>query len=68
MRTLQESEIEPLATGAWIPGAGGGGSPYDGFLNLRESYRNGVRVNLMAPEELADDDLVAVVSTMGHRW
>jgi len=65
MRTLQHDEIEPLATGAWILGAGGGGSPYDGFLNLRALYRQGVTVDLMGPEELADDDLVAVVSTMG---
>jgi uncharacterized protein len=65
MRTLQEDEIEPLATGAWILGAGGGGSPYDGFLNLRQLYRGGAQVELMQPEELADDDLVAVVSTMG---
>ncbi|MBN33293.1 MAG: hypothetical protein CMM46_00685 [Rhodospirillaceae bacterium] len=65
MRTLTEDEIEPLATGAWILGAGGGGSPYDGFLNLRELYRQGTTVELMQPDELADDDLVAVVSTMG---
>jgi DUF917 family protein len=65
MRTLREDEIEPLATGAWILGAGGGGSPYDGFLNLRELYRQGTRIDLMAPQELADEDLVAVVSTMG---
>ena len=65
MRTLLYDEIEPLATGAWILGAGGGGSPYDGFLNLRELYRQGTRIDLMAPDELADDDLVAVVSTMG---
>jgi DUF917 family protein len=65
MRTLQEDEIEPLATGAWILGAGGGGSPFDGFLNLRKLYQGGTRIDLMDPEELADDDLVAVVSTMG---
>lgn len=65
MRKLAECEIEPLATGAWILGAGGGGSPHDAFLNLRQLYRDGVSIDLMAPAELADDDLVAVVSTMG---
>ena len=65
MRVLEAEEIEPLATGAWILGAGGGGSPYDGFLNLTRLYREGIRIEVMEAGELADDDLVAVVSTMG---
>ena len=65
MRALQADEIEPLATGAWILGAGGGGSPYDGYLNLRALMAAGARIDLMAAGELADDDMVAVVSTMG---
>jgi DUF917 family protein len=32
---------------------------------MRQLYAQGKRVQLMAPEELADDDLVAVVSNMG---
>lgn len=65
MRRLQMDEIEPLATGAWILGAGGGGSPYDGFLNLRALMAAGAEIDVMTADELADDDLVAVVSTMG---
>jgi hypothetical protein len=57
--------LEALATGAWILGAGGGGSPYHALLNIRQLYRQGKRVALMDPTALADDDLVAVVSTMG---
>lgn len=65
MREIASGELEPLATGAWILGTGGGGSPYLAYLNARRLYADGVRVSLMDPAEMADDDLVAVVSTMG---
>jgi DUF917 family protein len=58
-------EIEALATGAWILGTGGGGSPYQGLLNVRALYRQGKVVSLVDAADLADDDLVAVVSQMG---
>src|SRR5947207_9168989 len=58
-------DIECLAVGAWILGTGGGGSPYLGLLNMRRLYAEGHRVELLSPEELADDDRVAVVSNMG---
>ena len=58
-------DIEALAVGAWVLGAGGGGSPYLGLLNMRQLYAEGRRVELMSPFELADDDWVAVVSNMG---
>lgn len=64
-RELEADELEPLATGAWILGAGGGGSPYLSYLNARNLYRDGKRVQLMDPAALEDDDLVAVVSNMG---
>jgi uncharacterized protein len=64
-RQVSVDEIESLATGAWILGTGGGGSPYYALLNMRQLYRDGVRVSLMDASDLADDDLVAVVSNMG---
>lgn len=64
-RPILAEELEPLATGAWILGAGGGGDPYHALLNLRRLYREGVVVHLLDPLELADDARVAVVSTMG---
>lgn len=64
-RPLLGDELDPLATGAWILGAGGGGDPYHALLNLRRLYREGASVSLMDPEDLEDDALVAVVSTMG---
>jgi DUF917 family protein len=65
LRLLSIEDIESLAVGAWILGTGGGGSPYHGLLNMRGLYRDGVRVALMDAVDLADDDLVAVVSQMG---
>jgi len=64
-RPLLGDELDPLATGAWILGAGGGGDPYHALLNLRRLYHGGASVSLMDPEDLDDDALVAVVSTMG---
>jgi DUF917 family protein len=65
MRPVGVDEIESLAIGAWILGTGGGGSPYLALLNMRHLYRGGVVCRLMDADELADDDLVAVVSNMG---
>jgi hypothetical protein len=65
LRPVSAEEIESLAIGAWILGTGGGGSPYLALLNMRALYRQGARVSLMDPLDLADDDLVAVVSNMG---
>src|SRR2546422_8478197 len=65
LRAVTAEEIESLAIGAWILGTGGGGSPYLALLNMRALYRQGAVVSLMDPMDLADDDLVAVVSNMG---
>ena len=65
MRQLEADEIEALAIGAWVLGTGGGGSPYLAWQNMRRLYAEGRRVSLMPPEDLADDDLVAVISNMG---
>src|SRR5258708_9254677 len=65
LHPISLDEIESLAIGAWIRGSGGGGSQYLGLLNMRQLYAEGHRVALMDPMDLADDDLVAVVSNMG---
>ena len=64
-REITLGDIEALATGAWILGTGGGGSPYLGLLNMRRLYAEGHRVELISPFDLADEDWVAVVSNMG---
>jgi DUF917 family protein len=65
MRELGAADVEALAVGAWILGTGGGGSPYHGLLNMRRLYAEGHRITLIDPEELRDDDEIAVVSMMG---
>lgn len=64
-RVFEAEEIDPLAVGAWILGTGGGGSPYLAQLNLKELYKQGKQIRLIEASELADDDMVAVVSKMG---
>lgn len=64
-RLLQEPDLEALAVGSWILGAGGGGDPYHALLNMRILMGAGAQVSLVDPSELPDDATVAVVSTMG---
>ena len=64
-RELTSTEIEDLAAGAWILGAGGGGNPYHSLLTLRAEASRGFRPVVIPASALADNDLVAVVSTMG---
>ena len=64
-RELTPTEIEDLAAGARILGAGGGGNPYHSLLHLRAEAALGFWPVVIPAESLADDDLVAVVSTMG---
>ena len=65
VRELTPTEIEDLAAGAWILGAGGGGNPYHSLLTLRAEASRGFRPVVIPASALADNDLVAVVSTMG---
>ena len=64
-RLIDADELDLLSIGAWILGTGGGGSPHASHLVARQFYEDGGRIALLDPDELADDDLVAVVSTMG---
>ena len=65
MRQIDQDELDSLATGASILGSGGGGAPYIFHISLLNLYAEGARVNLLDPSELADDDLVGVVTMMG---
>ena len=64
-RELTLDDIESLAVGAWILGTGGGGNPYLPLLNMRALYKDGHRVELMDPADLADDDWVGMAGGMG---
>ncbi|MCW5745540.1 MAG: DUF917 domain-containing protein [Alphaproteobacteria bacterium] len=65
LRDITADDIESLAVGAWVLGTGGGGNPYLSLLNMRQLYRDGRRVQLMPASDLADDDTVGVVASMG---
>ena len=65
VRTIERDELEPLATGAWILGTGGGGSPVSLSTSTCAGSTRRHAGCADGPAELADDDLVAVVSNMG---
>jgi N-methylhydantoinase A/oxoprolinase/acetone carboxylase beta subunit len=56
---LSETDLEFISTGCYILGTGGGGSPYQHFLRLREMKRAGAILRVISPHDLRDDDLVA---------
>lgn len=65
MPAIGADALEPLATGAWILGAGGGGNPSLALLNLHRLVADGARLDLLDPAALADDDAVAMVAGIG---
>ncbi len=65
MRLLDEEHISDIAVGAAILGSGGGSDPYIGLLMAREAIRQYGPVELVALDELDDDDLVVPAAGMG---
>jgi DUF917 family protein len=65
MWELAEKDLEALATGAAILGAGGGGNPYLGRLRVQASLRLGLSVRVMEPDELHDEAVVVSAGGMG---
>ncbi|KAI6780607.1 uncharacterized protein J7T54_008525 [Emericellopsis cladophorae] len=62
---LSETDLEFISTGCYILGTGGGGSPYQHFLRLRQMVRQGVNLRVISPHDLKDDDLVACGGAKG---
>ncbi|KAG9254169.1 uncharacterized protein F5Z01DRAFT_736979 [Emericellopsis atlantica] len=62
---LSETDLEFISTGCYILGTGGGGSPYQHFLRLRQMVRQGVTLRVISPDDLKDDDLVACGGAKG---
>ena len=56
---LSETDLAWITTGCYILGTGGGGSPYQHMLRLREMMRAGATVRVISPWDLRDDGLVA---------
>ncbi len=65
MRKIGISEIEDIALGAALLGAGGGGDPYIGKLVAISAVRECGPVTLLDPEEVPDDALVVPIAMMG---
>ncbi len=57
MRKIGLHEIEDIALGAALLGAGGGGDPYIGKLVAMSAIRECGPVTLLSPEEVPDDAL-----------
>ena len=64
MRKIGLSEIEDIALGASLLGAGGGGDPYIGKLVAMGAVRERGPVTLLDPEEIPDDALVVPIAMM----
>ncbi|WP_418734294.1 DUF917 domain-containing protein [Ellagibacter sp.] len=64
-RSIGVEEIEDMALGATVLGAGGGGDPYVGKLMAIEAIRRYGNVELVSPDEVPDDALVVVSQMMG---
>ncbi len=65
MRLVGEEQLDDIAVGAAILGAGGGGDPYVGTLLAKEVVRRHGPVELVAVEEVPDDALVVPSAMMG---
>ncbi|MEE0698356.1 MAG: DUF917 domain-containing protein [Oscillospiraceae bacterium] len=65
MRKIGIPEIEDIATGAALLGAGGGGDPYVGKLVAIGAVRDCGEVTLLDPDEVPDNALVVPIAMMG---
>ena len=65
MREIGLNDIEDIALGATLLGAGGGGDPYLGKLTAMAAVRGGGRVGPVGADELPDDAFVVPSASMG---
>ncbi|MCL6627125.1 DUF917 domain-containing protein [Alicyclobacillus shizuokensis] len=66
MRTqIYAHDIDALALGATVLGAGGGGDPYIGALMAKQAMETHGPVELVSIDELADNELVIPSAMMG---
>jgi DUF917 family protein len=65
LRQIGLNEIEDIALGASLLGAGGGGDPYIGKLVAIGALRESGPVTMLDPEEVPDDALVVPIAMMG---
>ncbi len=65
MRLIHPENLEDIALGAGVLGTGGGGDPYIGKLMGIEAIHTYGPVQLVTPDEIADDCMVAHSAMMG---
>ncbi|WP_079535428.1 DUF917 domain-containing protein [Phoenicibacter congonensis] len=65
MRKIEIPEIEDIATGAALLGAGGGGDPYVGKLVAMGAVQEMGPVTLLDPDEVPDEALIIPIAMMG---
>ena len=65
MRTIGIDEINDIALGASLLGAGGGGDPYIGRLMAMQAVKECGPVTLIEPDEIPDDAFIAPCAMMG---
>ncbi len=62
---LSEIDIGWIATGCYILGAGGGGSPYATAVRLRQMIRSGDAIRVVHPRDIPDDARVGGACFVG---
>lgn len=65
MKTIGAFELEHLATGATLLGAGGGGDPYIGWLMASAAVERYGPIRLVGQDELPDEGMVVPSAMMG---
>ena len=65
MRKIGIPEIEDIALGAALLGAGGGGDPYVGKLVAIDAVQECGPVMMLDPDEVPDDALIVPIAMMG---
>jgi len=65
VRSLDREDIENLAVGAAILGAGGGGDPYLGKLTAIQALEEGYEINVVDVKEVPNDALIIPSAGMG---
>lgn len=65
MRKIGVKEINDIATGAALLGAGGGGDPYIGRLIALNAVRECGDVTLLSPDDVPDDAFIVPIAMMG---
>ncbi|CAK7225810.1 hypothetical protein SEUCBS140593_006029 [Sporothrix eucalyptigena] len=62
---VNETDVNWIASGCYVLGTGGGGSPYSHMVRLRQMLRQGAVVRVVSPDDLADDAQVCTGGSMG---